>query len=77
MSECLTQAALMSDDSIKSDDDYHEASLSSSCMPVLIVCLQMQMECLDGRGLRSGCPRVAEGPWLAGVQLHFAPQFVA
>lgn len=67
----------MSGDSIKSDDDYHEASLSDSCTPKLIVCLQLQMECLDGRGLRSSCPGVAEGPWLAGMQLQFAFQSVA
>lgn len=55
-------------DSNNCDDD-DEASLPFSCMSVLIVCLQMQVECFDGRGVCSSRPGMAEGPWLAGVHL--------
>ena len=42
---------------------------ASSCMSLLTVCLETQMECFDGRRVRSSRPGVAEGPWLAGMLL--------
>ena len=45
----------------------------SSCMCVLTVCLQLQMECLDGGRVRPSRPGVAEGSWLAGLISHLTP----